>query len=70
MLSFFDSITSFISTIWGYFQNLLTLTIEALNFLLTAYIGVGTVLPSLPTMLALGMTCTLSIMVVRFVLMK
>ena len=70
MLSFFDSFTSFISTIWGYFQNLLTLTIEVLDFLLTTYMGVGVVLPSLPTMLALGMTCTISIMVVRFVLLK
>lgn len=70
MLSFFDSMTSFISTIWGYFQNFLTLTLEMLNFLLTSTMAIASIQPALPMMLSLGMTCTLSIMIVRFVLLK
>lgn len=70
MLSFFDSITSFISTIWGFFQNTFEWYIQGYTFLYSSLGSVALMFPALPSMVAVGVTCTLSIMIIRFLLFK
>lgn len=70
MLSFFDSITSFISTIWGYVQNTFEIMIEMFTFLATAFSAWHFFVPSLPSLVAVGCGATISIMIARFLLLK
>lgn len=70
MLSFFDSITSFISTIWGYVQNMFEMMIEGYTFLFTGMASIYAMIPALPSLVGVGVAATLSIMIIRFLLMK
>lgn len=70
MLSFFDSITSFISTIWGYVQNMFEMMIESYTFLASAYGAWHLFVPSLPSLVGVGCVATVSIMIARFLLLK